>query len=267
MNMSMKSLGIGKSRAIGRTLLGAAMALMIGGSAAQAAEGIAPPSQDWSFNGVFGKFDKASAQRGLQVYTEVCASCHSLNLMYYRNITALGYTEDQAKAFAAQFEVTDGPNDDGDYFTRPARPSDRFAAPFENEKAAAASNGGKAPPDLSLMVKARMNGADYVYGLLTGYKDVPPAGSNIPEGAHYNEYFPGHQIAMAPPLSDGLVEYSDGTSASLEQAAKDITMFLAWTAEPEMEDRKGMGVKVFLFLLVFLGLAIANKKRLWAKLH
>jgi len=256
-----------KSRTIGRALMGAAMALMIGGGSALAAEGITPPSQDWSFNGVFGTFDKASAQRGLKVYTEVCSACHSLDLMYYRNITALGYSEDQAKAFAAQFEVTDGPNDDGDYFTRPALPSDRFASPFENEKAAAAANGGKAPPDLSLMVKARMNGADYLYALLTGYKEVPPEGVQISPGAHYNEYFPGFQIAMAQPLYADLIEYDDGTPATVEQMAKDVTMFLAWTAEPELEDRKGMGVKVFLFLLVFLGLAIANKKRLWAKLH
>lgn len=256
-----------KSRIIGRTLLGAALVLMIGGGAAQAAEGIVPPSQDWSFNGIFGKFDKKSAQRGLKVYSEVCSSCHSLNLMYYRNIMDLGYTEDEAKAFAATFEVTDGPNDDGDYFTRPALPSDRFVSPFENEKAAAAANGGKAPPDLSLMVKARQYGADYLYALLTGYKDVPPAGVELPAGAHYNEYFPGHQIAMAAPLSDDIVEYEDGTPATMQQLAKDVTTFLAWTAEPEMEDRKAMGVKVFIFLIVFLGLAIANKKRLWAKLH
>ena len=314
-----------KSRMIGRALMGAAMALMIGGGSAQAAEGIVPPSQDWSFNGVFGTFDKASAQRGLKVYKEVCSGCHSMNLMYYRNITALGYSEDQAKAFAAQYETTDGPNDDGDYFTRAALPSDRFVAPFENEKAAAASNGGKAPPDLSLMVKARMNGADYVYALLLGYEEVasreglqaafemenhrrqnaykssletyekalkkyeekveageeakkpveptPPkevtsvADFGIPDGGHFNVYFPGHQIAMAPPLFADAVEYDDGTPATVEQMAKDVANFLAWTAEPEMEDRKGMGVQVFLFLLVFLGLAIANKKRLWAKLH
>lgn len=265
MSMSKKSQTIG--RALMGAALGASLALMVGGASAQAAEGIVPPSQDWSFNGVFGKFDKQAAQRGLQVYTEVCSACHGLNLVYYRNITALGYSEDQAKAFAAQFEVTDGPNDDGDYFTRPALPSDRFVSPFENEKAAAASNGGKAPPDLSLMVKARMNGADYVYALMTGYKEVPPEGVELPPGAHYNEYFPGHQIAMAAPLFEDAVEYADGTPATVEQMSRDITTFLAWTAEPEMEDRKGMGVKVFLFLLVFLGLAIANKKRLWAQLH
>ena len=263
----------------------AGLALAVGVGSAQAAEGLVGPSQNWSFSGVFGKFDKASVQRGLQVYTEVCASCHGLDLMHYRNLTDLGYSDEQVKSFAAQFEVTDGPNDDGEMFTRPAEPRDRFVSPFSNAKEAAAANGGKAPPDLTLMVKARAGGADYLYNLLTGYHDEPtekfqefygdhnkdadgnPMRFELPEDAYFNEYFPGGQIAMAAPLSDDLVEYSDGTPATLDQMARDVTSFLAWTAEPELEVRKGMGVTVFLFLFVFLGLAIANKKRLWSKLH
>ena len=258
--------------------------MMAGVGTAQAADALEGPSQDWSFSGVFGKFDKASVQRGLQIYTEVCSSCHGLDLMYYRDLEKIGYSPEQVKAYASAFEV-EVINDDGDVETKPAEPSHRFVSPFPNAKAAAASNGGKAPPDLSLMVKARKGGADYLYNLLTGYHDEPtekfqtfygehnkdsdgnPLRFELAEGAYFNEYFAGGQIAMASPLSEDLVEYTDGTPATVEQMAKDITYFLAWTAEPELEDRKGMGVKVFIFLIVFLGLAIANKKRLWSTLH
>lgn len=225
-----------------------------------------PPKQSWSFNGMFGTFDRASAQRGFQVYREVCAGCHSVRQIDFRHLSGIGYTEDQIKAFAAEAEVTDGPNDEGEMFDRPGIPADALPQPFPNAKAAAASNNGKAPPDLSLMVKARKHGADYLYGLLTGYTDAP-AGFEMPEDGNYNTYFPGHVIAMAPPLSDEGVEYQDGTKATVDQQAKDVTMFLAWTASPELEARKSMGLKVLLFLLVFTGLLFRVKKVVWKDVH
>lgn len=228
-----------------------------------------PPAQDWSFYGmtkVFGTFDRAAAQRGFQVYNEVCAGCHSLNLLSYRHLAGIGFSEKEIKAIAASKEVTDGPNDDGDMFERPAIPADRFVSPFANDKAAAASNGGKTPPDLSLMTKARFNGPDYLYALLTGYADAP-ADVEVPDGGSYNTYFPGHIIAMAPPLSDEAVEYTDGTEATLEQHARDVTTFLAWAAEPELEERKSMGVKVLLFLLILTGMLYAVKRQVWRDQH
>ena len=236
-------------------------------TAAQAA-GAAPkpPKQSWSFNGMFGTFDRASAQRGFQVYREVCAGCHSVRQIDFRHLAGIGYTEDQIKAFAAEAEVTDGPNDEGEMFERPGIPADPLPVPFPNAKAAAASNNGKAPPDLSLMVKARKSGADYLYALMTGYTD-PPAGFDMPEDGNYNTYFPGHVIAMAAPLSDEGVEYQDGTKATVAQQAKDVTMFLAWTASPELEERKSMGLKVLLFLLVFTGLLFRVKKVVWKDVH
>ena len=225
-----------------------------------------PPAQKWSFSGLFGTFERSSAQRGSQVYREVCAGCHSLRLIDFRHLSGIGYTEDQIKAFAAEAEVTDGPNDEGEMFERPGTLADPLPKPFPNDKAAAASNGGKAPPDLSLMIKARKNGADYVHALLTGYADAP-AGHEVPEGGNFNLYFPGNIIAMAPPLSDEGVEYADGTKATVDQMAKDVTAFLIWAAEPELEDRKRMGVKVMLFLIIFTALLYAVKRQVWAKLH
>lgn len=225
-----------------------------------------PPAQDWSFKGLFGTFDRASAQRGFQVYTEVCAGCHSLNLLSYRHLAGIGFSEDQIKAIAAEVEVTDGPNDEGEMFERPGIPADRFVSPFPNDKAAAASNNGKVPPDLSLMAKARFNGHDYLYALLTGYEDAPD-GVEIPEGGTYNKYFPGGIIAMAQPLDDEAVEYIDGTKPTLDQHARDITTFLAWAAEPELEERKRMGIKVLLFLLLLTGMLYAVKRKVWENLH
>jgi len=224
------------------------------------------PAQKWSFKGIFGTYDRAAAQRGLQVYKEVCSACHSLDLLYYRNLTELGYSVDQVKAFAAEFEVQDGPNDEGDMFMRPARPSDRFVRPFPNPQAARASNNGALPPDLSLMVKARNGGADYLYAILTGYEE-PPADFKIMEGMNYNKYFPGNQIAMPQPLSDEAVEYQDGTKATVPQMAKDVSVFLAWASEPTMEARKSMGIKVILFLLVFTGMLIAVKRKIGSDVH
>lgn len=225
------------------------------------------PKKDWSFNGIFGTFDRGSLQRGLQVYLEVCSSCHSLKLVSYRHLSGIGLSEKQIKEIASEFEVTDGPNEEGEMFERPAKPSDRFVSPFLNDNSARASNNGAMPPDLSLMVKARKGGADYLHALLTGYKEEPPAGVTLGDGMMYNVYYPGNQIAMTAPLEDDVVEYADGTKATTEQLATDVSTFLAWTAEPEMEERKSMGINVLLFLLVMTGLLYALKRQIWADQH
>lgn len=214
-------------------------------------------------DGFFGSFDRAAVQRGFQVYHEVCGACHGLKFIAYRNLAALGYTEDQIKAIAATATVTDGPNDEGEMFDRPGLPFDHITGPFANEQAAAAANGGKAPPDLSLMAKAREGGESYIYSLLVGYEEAP-AEMEIPEGGHYNAFFPGHVIAMPPPLSPDQVTYADGTPATVAQMAQDVSEFLGWAAEPKLEDRKGMGVKVILFLVILTGLTFALKRKIWA---
>lgn len=225
-----------------------------------------PAKQAWSFNGLFGTYDRASAQRGFQVYKEVCASCHSMNLLSYRHLEQIGFSEEEVKAIAASFDVVDGPDGDGEMFDRPGIPADRFVSPFPNKNAAAASNNGKVPPDLSLMTKARIGGTDYVYGLLMGYEDAP-SDFELPEGGNYNRYYPGHVIAMAQPLDDEAVEYTDGTKPTLAQHAKDVSVFMTWAAEPEMEERKRMGIKVLLFLLVLTGLLYAVKRKIWENIH
>lgn len=250
--------------ACGSLLFGAG--LFGAGGMARAEEAPAPPHQDWSFNGVFGTFDRASAQRGFQVYKEVCANCHSLRLLSYRNLRGLGYSEDEVKAIASQYQVTDGPNDQGEMYRRPALPSDRFVAPFANEQAARAANNGAYPPDLSVITKAREGGADYIYAFLTGFGE-PPADITLMPGMNYNLYFPGHQVAMPNILTDNAVTYQDGTPATKQQEAWDVVNFLMWTAEPHMEARKEMGVKVVLFLLVFTGMMYAVKRKVWADVH
>ncbi len=215
-------------------------------------------------DGFFGTFDRAAVQRGFQVFHEVCSSCHGLKFVAYRNLEALGYTEDQVKAIAATATVTDGPNDEGEMFERPGLPFDHITGPFPNEQAAAAANGGKAPPDLSLMAKAREGGERYIYSVLTGYEEEPPADVQVPEGGHYNAFFPGHVIAMPPPLSPDQVTYADGTPGTVQQMAQDVAQFLGWAAEPKLEDRKGMGIKVILFLVVLTGLTFALKRKIWA---
>lgn len=244
------------------------------GAPAQAAEEIQIPKQKWDFTGPFGTFDRATLQRGFQVYKEVCSACHTMHQLRYRDLGApgiggtggLGYSADEVKALAAEVEVTDGPNDQGEMFQRPGRPSDRFPSPFPNEQAARAANNGAAPPDLSLMVKARAGGADYIHALLTGYSD-PPQGVTLMEGMHYNKYFPGHQIAMPPPLNPDQVTYADGTKATVEQMAHDVSAFLAWAAEPELEARKRLGLKVVLFLLILTGLLYVAKRKIWSDVH
>ncbi len=243
-----------------------AVAFFVPQSSSRAAEGPALPAQAWSFKGAFGTYDRAAVRRGLQVYREVCAACHSLNLVAFRHLGDVGFQEAEIKAVAEAYKVKDGPDDAGDMFERAGRPSDYFPAPFANTKAARASNGGALPPDLSLMTKARKQGPDYVYALLTGFK-APPAGFSLMAGMNYNEHFPGRQIAMAPPLAEGALTFADGTQSSVSQMARDVTTFLSWTAEPEMEARKRLGVKVLLFLLVLTGLLYALKRAIWQKLH
>ena len=245
-----------------------AVGLSFGASAPVSAAGTEAhaPSLRWPFSGLFGTFDRGALRRGFQVYKSVCAGCHGLRLVAYRNLMDIGFTEDEVKAIAAEAEFTDGPNDSGEMFERPGKPSDRFKSPFPNEQAARASNNGALPPDLSLIVKARLGGPDYLHGILTGYKE-PPAGFVVPEGMHYNEYFAGKNIAMPPPLSEGAVEYADGTKATVEQLSQDLVTFLAWTSEPELEVRKRLGVKVILFLLLLTGLFYVVKRRIWANVH
>nr|WP_026874003.1 cytochrome c1 [Inquilinus limosus] len=247
------------------------LALGAGLPAARAAEeGAAPPAQNWSFGGFFGTFDRAAAQRGFQVYKEVCSTCHSMHLMSFRDLSGLGFSEDEVKAIAAEYKVADT-NDAGEPIERTALPSDRFHNPFPNDKAAAAANGGKVPPDLSLMAKARGSGGEtdgpnYVFAFLTGFHDAPE-GFQVPEGLNYNTYFPGHVTAMPNILTDGAVTYSDGTNATHEQMAWDVTNFLMWTAEPTLEERKRTGVKVILFLIIFAGLLYSVKRKVWANAH
>lgn len=244
-----------------------ALALAIGlfatAPAHAAGEAIAIPDTKFSFDGIFGTYDRASAQRGFQVYKEVCSACHSLRLLSYRNLRELGLTEAQVEAIAAGYQITDGPNDEGQMFERAGRPADRFRKPFANDAAARAANNGALPPDLSVIAKAREGGADYLYALLTGYVD-PPAGVTVMDGMHYNKYFPGHQIAMGAPLNPDQVDYADGTKATVEQMARDVSTFLQWAAEPELEQRRALGVKIIIFLTILAGLTYAVKRKVWA---
>jgi ubiquinol-cytochrome c reductase cytochrome c1 subunit len=233
----------------------------------QAAEATPLPELDWSFNGLFGTFDRPSAQRGLEVYKQVCASCHGMDLLPYRALTGIGLTSEQVEALAESHEVQACCTDEGESFTRPAKPSDRFVSPYPNPEAARFANNGALPPDLTLINKARVGGADYLHAVLTGYEETPPEGVTLMPGMYYNKYFPGHQIGMPPPLSDGLVTYSDGTEATVDQQARDVVTFLAWAAEPETEERRAMGVKVLLFLIVLTAFLYALKRKIWADVH
>ncbi len=246
-------------------ILGAALLSL--GAQAQASESKALPDYSWSFDGIFGQFDRAALQRGYQVYREVCAGCHSMRLVTFRNLADLGYDAEQIKAFAVETTVIDGPDDEGEMFERDGKPSDRLPSPFPNDKAAAAANGGATPPDLSLMAKARPHGPSYIRALLAAGYEEPPGDFEILEGQNYNTYFPGNRIAMAAPLDDDVVEYQDGTEASVDQMAADVSHFLMWTAEPKLEQRKEMGIKVVLFLLVLSGILYAVKRKVWADLH
>ena len=224
---------------------------------------------DWSFKGLFGKFDRGALQRGYQVYTEVCSSCHSMKYLSYRNLAEKGgpeFTEAEAKAIAASFEVTDGPNVDGEMFVRPGKLSDKFVMPYENVAAAKAANGGAYPPDMSVLIKARGGGADYIYSLLLGY-DEPPVGMILDDGVYYNKYMYGNKIKMSAPLSDGIVEYSDGTQASVQQMSKDVTTFLMWAAEPHLEARHQMGFKAIVYLIILTVLVYFSMKKIWSRVE
>ena len=223
-------------------------------------------TREWSFSGPFGTFDKASMQRGFQVYREVCAGCHSMDLIAFRNLADLGYNEAEIKAIAAEYEVQDGPDDEGDMFMRPARPADRMPGPYRNDNEARASNNGAMPVDLSLIAKARAYGPDYLYSLLVGYKEAP-ASVEMPEGMHYNSAYSGNLIAMPQPLYGDDVEFADGADASIEGSAADVTQFLMWAAEPKLEIRKRIGVAAVFFLSIFLVLSYFAKRRIWADVH
>ena len=232
-----------------------------------AAEKVEYLKTDWSFKGLFGKFDRGSLQRGYQVYTEVCAACHSMKYLSYRNLAEKGgpeFSEAEVKAIAASFEVTDGPNSDGDMFTRAGKLSDKFVKPYENVKAAEAANGGAYPPDMSVLVKARGGGVDYIYSLLQGYEEAP-SGVTLDDGVHYNKYMYGNKIKMAAPLSDDLIEYGDGTKASVEQMSKDVTTFLMWAAEPHLEARHQMGFKAIVYLIILTTLVYFSMKKIWSR--
>jgi len=268
-------------------VLGAVLAAgtMVGSAFASGDNMYELETKDWSFNGIFGKYDEKQLQRGFLVYKDVCAGCHGLRLVAYRNLLEIGLTEEAAKEYAAEFEIPAGPNDDGDTIVdgellmRPAKLSDKFVSPFANEKAARASNSGALPPDLSLMAKARVGGPDYIYSLMMGYEEEVPEefskaykekhGSDfaLPEEMSFNKYFSGNKISMAQPLSEESVEYEDGTEPTLENHAKDVTAFLNWAAEPELEARKSMGVKVMIFLLLLSAMLYAIKKRIWSDVH
>lgn len=246
-----------------KLLIASVLAFGMGIAAASAAETLKVPTQKWAHTGFFGTFDRAELQRGYQVYKEVCAACHAMHQIRFRNLAGIGLSEAEIAAIAKEYEVTDGPNDEGEMFQRPARPSDRFKSPFPNQQAARAANGGAYPPDLSLIVKNRVGGENYIYALLTGYKETPPAGVTLMEGMNYNDWFPGHQIGMAPPLSDDRVTYADGTKATLAQQAHDVSVFLTWASSPHLEARNSLGVKVMIFLIILAGLLYATKRKVW----
>jgi cytochrome c1 len=223
----------------------------------------------WSFSGPFGTYDKAQLQRGFQIYKEVCSNCHAMRLLSFRNLGEPGGPEFSPKAveaLASQVQVTDGPNDKGEMFKRPGRPSDPFPSPFPNAEAARVANNGALPPDLSVIAKAREGGPDYIYALLTGFKK-PPEGFKLVQGMHYNTAFPGHQIAMPPPLSDGVVAYTDGTKPTLQNYAKDVSAFLMWAAEPKLDERHKVGARIMIFLLVFAVIMYLSKRAVWSRLH
>jgi ubiquinol-cytochrome c reductase cytochrome c1 subunit len=229
----------------------------------------AKPLKDiqWAFEGTMGAFDEASVQRGFQVYREVCSACHGLKRIAFRNLQSVGFSEAEVKTLAAQYDITDGPNDEGDMFTRPGRPSDRILGPYVNEQQARSLNNGAYPPDMSLLVKARPHGADYIYSLLTGYGEPKPDSVELLDGQYYNPYFPGGKLAMAAPLMDGQVTYADGTEATVDQMSRDVVNFLQWTAEPEMEHRKSMGLKVMIFLAIMTFIFYLAKRKVWKDIH
>ena len=224
------------------------------------------PKHEWSFKGITGTFDRSSVQRGYKVYREVCSGCHSMDLLYYRDLIDIGFSDEEVKAIASEYTVLDGPNDEGEMFERSAKPSDRFVGPFSNKQEARINNNGVYPPDLSVITKARKYGVDYIYNFLMGYNE-PPEGLVIGEGMYYNKWVEGNQIAMAQPLDDGYIDYDDGTENNLSQLSEDIVAFLAWSAEPELEVRKKVGIKVILFFVIIGFLFYIVKLRVWRNIN
>jgi cytochrome c1 len=266
-------------------LLAAAFVVAVAAPAA-AVEQVPPPRQTWSFAGPFGKYDEAQLQRGFKIYREVCSACHSLNLVAFRNLAepgGPGFTPAQAAQIASEYKIKDI-DDQGNATERPGRLADHFPPPFPNELAAKAANGGTAPPDMSTLAKARTyqrgfpwfvfdmvtqyqeQGPDYIAALMTGFRD-PPKDFKLPEGGHYNVYFPGHNIAMPPPLQDGQVKYDDGSPETVRQYSEDVAAFLMWAAEPHLVQRKRIGFQVIVFLIVLSGLLYFTKKKVWSDVH
>ena len=231
-----------------------------------AEEAMSLKKQNWSFEGIFGRYDNSTLQRGLQIYQEVCSACHGMKRLRFRELRDLGFTNDQIKQYAKTFEILDGPNELGEMFIRPGEPSDTFVSPYKNKEEAKASFGGSYPPDLSLLTKAIKNGPDYIYSLLTGYED-PPKEFKLTDGLYYNPYYDGKVIAMPPPLYDNAIEYIDGTNASLDQLSYDIVHFLNWAAEPKLQQRKSLGLKVLLFLIVLTLLLYVTMKEIWSRIE
>lgn len=225
-----------------------------------------PPKVDWSFKKAFGTYKRDELQRGFQVYKEVCATCHSMQHLRYEKLSALGFSPEEIKAIASNYEVPGPLNDEGEPTKKKAESKDFFAPPYANQKAARAANNGAYPVDLTLITKARKYGADYIQALMIGYEDAP-SDFKLMTGMHYNVYFPGHQIAMPAPLAENQVTYADGTAATKLQMAHDIATFLSWAAEPEMEYRKQMGLKVLMYLAIFTALMFAMMRRVWKDVH
>lgn len=249
-----------------RTLLTGLLMVGLAAAPALAQEEAPLPNKNWSWDGVFGTVNLAAAQRGFQIYKDVCSNCHSMKALHYRDLEGLGFTPAEVKAIAATITVPKGVDDQGNPIQGPAGPADRFRSPFPNEEAAKAANNGAAPPDLSVIVSAREGGANYVYGILTGFVKPPP-GFKVPTGLYYNKQFPGHLIHMPPPLQADSVTYADGTKATLDQEAHDVATFLEWTAHPHMTERKQIGARVVLFLLLMTGLTYAVKRKIWSDVH
>ncbi len=272
-------------RSIFALVLAGSLTAMAWPASAQMAEQVPPPRLKWSFAGPFGKYDEGQLQRGFKIYKEVCANCHSLDMVSFRNLAdpgGPGFTDAQVEALAADYKIKDL-DDQGNQIERAGRPADHFPAPFANELAAKAAN-GVAPPDMSTLAKARSfssgfpwfifdavtqyqeQGPDYIAALISGFQD-PPKGFKLPANGHYNEYFPGHNIAMPPPLQDGQVTYDDGTPQTVAQYSKDVAAFLMWAAEPHLDARKRIGFQVMIFLIVFAGLMYFTKKKVWSDVH
>ena len=260
-------------------LLALALGLSLGGAASAADDSAALPNKhvQWSFEGPFGTYDRGALQRGFQVYKEVCSNCHKLSIPFRALADSYGpgYTAEQVKALAASYQVTnDEPNDKGEIFdangnrlTRPGILADHFPPPFPNEEAARATNSGALPPDLSLIVKARAGGPDYVYSILTGFSHKPPKGFEVPDGNYYNPYFAGRNISMPPPLAAGSVTFADGTRSSVAQEAHDVVTYLSWASEPKLEERHRVGFEVMAFLVLLAGLLFLTYRKVWKDLH